>query len=74
LRVTIQAVYDLGRALRDTGLAAEEEFTARFKEHPLANVHSFAGFDQIQAWEREFLPPEELDKYRGSVGYQPTRP
>jgi len=73
LRATIQAVYDLGAALRDTGPLAEEAFAARFKEHPLANVHAFAGFDQIQAWEREFLPAEDQDKYENSVGYQPTR-
>jgi len=73
LRATIQAVYDLGVLLRDTGPLAEEAFDARFKQHPLANVHAFAGFDQIQAWEREFLPAEDQDKYEGSVGYQPTR-
>jgi 2-methylisocitrate lyase-like PEP mutase family enzyme len=73
LRATIQAVYDLGAALRDTGPLAEEAFAARFKEHPLANVHAFAGFDQIQAWEKEFLPAEDQEKYAGSVGYQPSR-
>jgi len=73
LRATIQAVYDLGVSLRDTGPGAEEAFAARFKNHPLANVHAFAGFDQIQTWEREFLPAEEQDKYENSVGYQPTR-
>ncbi len=55
-------------------LLAEEAFAARFKGHPLANVHAFAGFDQVQAWEREFLPAEDLDKYRDSIGYQPSRP
>ena len=73
LRATIQAVYDLGAALRDSGPLAEETFAARFKDHPLSNVHAFAGFDQIQAWEREFLPAEEQDKYQDSVGYQPAR-
>ena len=73
LRATIQAVHDLGVALRDTGPLAEEAFAARFKDHPLANVHAFAGFDQIQAWERAFLPAEDQDKYENSVGYQPTR-
>ena len=73
LRATIQAVYDLGVSLRDAGPLAEDAFAARFKDHPLANVHAFAGFDQIQAWEREFLPAEDQDKYENSVGYQPTR-
>ena len=73
LRATIQAVHDLGVALRDIGPLAEEAFDTRFKDHPLANMHAFAGFDQIQAWERDFLPPEDLDKYQDSVGYQPAR-
>jgi 2-methylisocitrate lyase-like PEP mutase family enzyme len=72
-RVTMQAVYDYAVALRDHGPMAEHEFTERFKNHPLGNVHGFAGFDQIQAWEREFLPPEELDKYDDSVGYRPVK-
>jgi 2-methylisocitrate lyase-like PEP mutase family enzyme len=71
LRATIQAVWDLAVALRDQGPLAEEAFAERFREHPLGNVHAFAGFDQIREWENEFLPAEELDKYQDSVGYQP---
>jgi 2-methylisocitrate lyase-like PEP mutase family enzyme len=73
LRATIQAVYDLGVALRERGPLAEEDFTEQFKTHPLANVHAFAGFDQVRAWESEFLPADELGKYEDSVGYQPAR-
>jgi 2-methylisocitrate lyase-like PEP mutase family enzyme len=73
LRATIQAVYDLAVALRDRGPVAEEEFAERFEAHPLANVHAFAGFDEVRAWESEFLPAEDLDKYEDSVGYQPAR-
>ncbi len=32
-----------------------------------------AGFDLIRAWEEQYLPPEELEKYADSVGYQPGR-
>jgi 2-methylisocitrate lyase-like PEP mutase family enzyme len=73
-RVTMQAVYDYAVALRDQGPMAENEFSERFKNHPLGNVHRFAGFDQIQEWEREFLPAEELEKYDDSVGYRPVKP
>jgi len=41
--------------------------------HPLGDIHTFAGFDQVRAWEEEFLPAEELEKYEASVGHQPTR-
>jgi 2-methylisocitrate lyase-like PEP mutase family enzyme len=72
-RATIAAVYDLAVALRDRGPLAEAEFIERFKTHPLGDLHTFAGFDQVRAWEEEFLPPEELTKYQDSVGHQPHR-
>jgi len=72
-RATMQAVYDLAVALRERGPLAEAEFTERFKQHPLGDVHTFAGFDRIRAWEAEFLPPDAQDKYADSVGHQPSR-
>jgi 2-methylisocitrate lyase-like PEP mutase family enzyme len=72
-RATMQAVYDTAVALRDEGPEAETRFIERFAKHPIGNVHQFAGFDQIRAWEEAFLPPEELSKYEGSVGHQPDR-
>ena len=71
LRVTVQALHDFARALRDKGPAAEAEFAERFRGHPMGDLHTFAGFDQVRQWEEAFLPPEELDKYAGSVGHQP---
>jgi 2-methylisocitrate lyase-like PEP mutase family enzyme len=73
LRVTIQAVHDFAMALRERGPAAEEEFSQRFRGHPLGDLHTFAGFDRIRAWEEQYLPPEELEKYADSVGHQPAR-
>ena len=70
---TVHPPRDAG-SLRDDGPLAEEAFAARFTQHPLANVHAFAGFDQIQAWERDFLPAEEMEKYEDSVGYRPACP
>ena len=72
-RATIEAVYDLAVALRDEGPLAEERFAARFAGHPLGDLHTFAGFDRIREWEAQYLPPEELEKYDGSIGHQPTR-
>ena len=73
LRVTIRALYDFAMALRERGPVVEEEFAEALTRHPLANVHAFAGFDQIRRWEEEFLPAEEIAKYRDSVGYRPSR-
>ena len=73
LRVALQAIWDFAAALRAEGPAAEARFIERFKDHPVGDLHTFAGFDQIRAWEAEYLPAEELDKYEGSVGHQPSR-
>ena len=42
-----------------------------FRQHPLADLHTFAGFDQIRTWEREYLGEEAMQKYADSVGYVP---
>jgi 2-methylisocitrate lyase-like PEP mutase family enzyme len=71
MRATVKAVYDLGVAIRDRGPLAEADFAESFRDHPLADIHTFAGFDQIRQWEEAYLPSEELAKYEDSVGHQP---
>jgi 2-methylisocitrate lyase-like PEP mutase family enzyme len=73
MRVALQAMWDFAATLRAEGPVAEARFAERFKDHPIGDLHTFAGFDQIRAWEADFLPAEELDKYEGSVGHQPAR-
>ena len=73
LRVALQAIWDFAAALRAEGPMAEARFAERFKDHPVGDLHTFAGFDQIRAWEAEYLPAEEQEKYQGSVGHQPIR-
>jgi 2-methylisocitrate lyase-like PEP mutase family enzyme len=74
LRLTIQTLYDFAVALRERGPEAEADFAERFRGHPLENVHTFAGFDEVRRWEEAFLPAEELEKYADSVGHQPGAP
>ena len=71
LRTTMQACYDLAMAMREDGPEAEKNFAKQFQEHPIGDFHTFAGFDQIMEWEREFLGEAELAKYADSVGHQP---
>jgi hypothetical protein len=73
LRVGLQALWDFAAALKQEGPAAEARFAERFKGHPVGDLHTFAGFDRIRTWEAAYLPAEELDKYEGSVGHQPSR-
>ena len=71
MRVTMQAVYDFCVALRDEGPAAEAKFFEKFKDHPVGDFHTFAGFNEIREWEEKYLEPEALEKYTSSVGHQP---
>ena len=73
MRATLQAVYDIAVKLRDEGPMAEAAFAEAFKKHPLGDLHTFAGFNEIREWENAFLPAEQLDKYADSVGHQPVK-
>jgi 2-methylisocitrate lyase-like PEP mutase family enzyme len=72
LRATMCAVYDLAIAIKNDGPSAEMAFNEQFTKHPLGDFHTFAGFDQVMEWEKEFMGEEELDKYSDSVGHQPA--
>jgi len=71
MRTALAAMHDLAVKLRDQGPMAEARFAQEFAKHPLGDLHTFAGFDQIRTWEREFLSPEALNKYQDSVGHVP---
>jgi 2-methylisocitrate lyase-like PEP mutase family enzyme len=72
-RATLQAVYDIAVKLRDEGPLAEAMFIDAFKKHPLGDLHTFAGFDTIRAWEDAFLPGDQLEKYDDSIGHRPDK-
>ncbi|HET7340630.1 MAG TPA: isocitrate lyase/PEP mutase family protein [Methylomirabilota bacterium] len=72
LRVALSALHDFATALKAEGPAAESRFAERFRNHPLGDLHTFAGFDRIRRWEEAYLPAAELEKYEGSVGHQPA--
>jgi len=72
LRLSAMAMHDFATALRDRGPVVEAELAEKLQSHPLGNLHSFAGFDGIRALEEQFLPPEELEKYEGTVGHMPA--
>lgn len=71
LRSALGAMYDLAMQMRDEGPAAETRFMETFRKHPLGDLHTFAGFDQVRAWEREYLGEEAMKKYADSVGHVP---
>jgi 2-methylisocitrate lyase-like PEP mutase family enzyme len=71
LRVSLAAMHDLAVQMRDEGPMAEARFFEKFGQHPLGDLHSFAGFDRIRAWEKEYLGAEAMQKYADSVGHLP---
>jgi 2-methylisocitrate lyase-like PEP mutase family enzyme len=71
MRATIMAIHDFATTLKSEGPMAEAAYDARFKQHPMGNLHGFAGFDRIREMEAEFLPAEAAEKYQGGLGYAP---
>ena len=71
LRCALAAMHDLALEMKRDGPAAEARFIERFKAHPMGDLHTFAGFDRIRAWEKEYLGEEAMKKYADSVGHLP---
>jgi 2-methylisocitrate lyase-like PEP mutase family enzyme len=71
LRSALAAMHDLAREMKAEGPVAETRFMEGFRKHPLGDLHTFAGFDQVRAWEREYLGEEAMKKYADSVGHVP---
>lgn len=71
LRSALAAMHDLAAQMKSEGPVAETRFMEGFRQHPLGDLHTFAGFDQIRAWEREYLGEEAMKKYADSVGHVP---
>lgn len=73
LRSSLGTMYDLALQMRDEGPVAETRFMESFKRHPLGDLHTFAGFDQVREWEKEYLGEEAMKKYADSVGHMPKQ-
>jgi 2-methylisocitrate lyase-like PEP mutase family enzyme len=71
LRSALAAMHDLAKEMHAEGPVAETRFMESFKKHPLGDLHTFAGFDQVRAWEKEYLGEEAMKKYADSVGHVP---
>lgn len=71
LRSALAAMHDLAKQMKEEGPVAETRFMEEFRKHPLGDLHTFAGFDQVRAWEKEYLGEEAMKKYADSVGHVP---
>jgi len=71
LRSALAAMHDLALEMKAEGPDAETRFMESFRRHPLGDLHTFAGFDQVRAWEKEYLGEEAMKKYADSVGHVP---
>ena len=71
LRSALAAMHDLALEMKRDGPDAETRFMETFRKHPLGDLHTFAGFDQVRAWEKQYLGEEAMKKYADSVGHVP---
>jgi len=71
LRSALAAMHDLAAGMKAEGPVAETRFMESFRKHPLGDLHTFAGFDQVRAWEKEYLGEEAMKKYADSIGHLP---
>jgi len=71
LRSALAAMHDLAAQMHAEGPVAETRFMEGFRKHPLGDLHTFAGFDQVRAWEREYLGEDAMKRYANSVGHLP---
>lgn len=72
-RASLMAMHDIAVRMRQQGPMAELEFMERFNAHPIGNLHSFAGFDEVRRLEETYLPRDALDKYSHSIGHVPGK-
>jgi hypothetical protein len=66
-------VWDFLTQLKKEGTRAQVKFEERYKGHPLSDLRKLfdlGGLEEMQAYEREFIPAEEVKaKYgRQTVG------
>jgi 2-methylisocitrate lyase-like PEP mutase family enzyme len=71
LRSALAAMHDLALQMKADGPEAETRFMEAFRSHPLGDLHTFAGFDRVREWEREYLGEEAMKKYADSIGHVP---
>ena len=71
LRTALGAMHDLAAQMKADGPEAETRFMEAFRNHPLGDLHTFAGFDRVREWEREYLGEEAMKKYADSIGHVP---
>ena len=54
IRAGLYAMHDYASALRAQGGAADAQFAQVTQNHPMTNLHQFAGLNQVQQFEQEF--------------------
>jgi len=66
------AAWEFFTQLKKHDTDAQVEFEKKYKDHPLRDVRKLfelGGLDELQALEKEFLPPKEVEeRYKQSIG------
>ncbi|WP_129113537.1 isocitrate lyase/PEP mutase family protein [Halegenticoccus tardaugens] len=65
---TVAAVHERLSGLKSEGIGALADLDRAFAETPVGDLHRFSGFPEVVEWERRYMPKEEQEKYRDSLG------
>lgn len=67
-QAAILSVYNNVKKAQEEGIVGlYEEYESAFEDVPF-DYHEFAGFPDVVEWEEAYLPEEDADKYKGTVG------
>ncbi|WP_276261112.1 isocitrate lyase/PEP mutase family protein [Haloglomus litoreum] len=65
---TIAGVHAAMETFADDPAAAMRDVDERFDAAGVGSLHEFSGFPEVVAWEEEYLPETDQEKYDGSLG------
>lgn len=66
-RTAVASVYRAATQMAEDPYTTYEEINDDFDDLPF-DMHEFAGFPDVVAWEDEYLPAEDNEKYEGTLG------
>jgi 2-methylisocitrate lyase-like PEP mutase family enzyme len=67
---TLYGTYEYMHRFKERDVAFQQEHFDAHRDHPLADMHRFLGFAELQEHERRFVPAQVLrDRYETAVGY-----
>lgn len=67
-QATFVGVFEQFQRLKDDETEAIDELDAAAESLPISDLHDFSGFPEVVAFEEEYMPDVEHEKYDDSAG------